>query len=114
MRDSCRASSPGRTPALAKKTRRWSRRDRPLLITATMLQSNRSRLHQRLVFFAKAGVRPGEEARQLSRIDRDNRVGRWFHGRDRARESIVGFVGFPGKLLAETEQRQRSGIVRHG
>ena len=37
MRDSCRAISPGRMPALAKKTRRWSRRDRPLLITTTML-----------------------------------------------------------------------------
>src|ERR1700747_856075 len=79
-----------------------------------VISNSLPRLLQRLVFFAKTGMRQGEIARQLPRIDWDDRVRRWFEGRDRARESIARFVGFPDKLLAETEERDRSGIVRKG
>src|SRR6476660_390287 len=70
-----------------------------------------SRLLQCLVFFAKARISPGEVAWQLSRIDRDNRVGRWFHGRDRARESIASFVVFSSEPLAVSDERRGARIV---
>src|SRR6266446_2841452 len=72
------------------------------------------RLLQCLVFFTKTRISPGEVTWQLSRIDRDNRVGRWFHGRDRARESIASFVVFSREPLAVSDQRHSSRIVRNG
>src|SRR6266567_1580394 len=71
-----------------------------------------ARLFQRLLLFAKEGIDQGEIARQLSRIDWDNRVGRWFHGRDRARKGSAGLVVLTGKFLAPTDQHQCAGIVR--
>src|SRR5207248_4069520 len=79
-----------------------------------VIRDGMSRLCQCLVFFAKARISPGEVAWQLSRIDRDNRVGRWFHGRNCAHESTASFVVFSSELLAVSEQRHSAWIIRNG
>ncbi len=51
-----------------------------------------ARLLQCLLLFAKAGINPGEIARQVSRIDNNNGVRRWLHRRGSTRKSSASFV----------------------
>src|SRR5262249_2097409 len=63
------------------------------------------------LLFAKAGIDPGEIARQRSPIDRNNRVRRWLHRRGSTRKSSASIVALTGKFLAVTDQRQGARVV---